>query len=212
MRHILRPKSGFTLIEIVVLMPMVILLIGAMITVIMNLSVSSLRTQERSKIQLEVLSALDRMEQDVKNSTFLISASFYGSTNLRMTLLATDKDPMDPSRRLIVASGCAVASSGLLPEEALTYDVAYRIVSNRLERQVILSGCGATSSNVWQKVGTEVLISDSSISLYVEYPQIGELIATATKVRLIASRDVGGRQISFTGRMFTRSPNIEEYY
>lgn len=65
MRHTSR-TSGFTLVELLVIAPLVILLIGALVGVIVHLSGSALRSQARVQLQLDVLSALDQIEQDVK--------------------------------------------------------------------------------------------------------------------------------------------------
>ena len=105
-------KSGFTLVEIAILMPMIILMIGAMVGVILFLAKSSMRSQAKSKGQMEVLSSLSRMEQDVRNSVAIDSTSASSSTELVLSALATDKDPINTSRKLIKASDCSIATTG----------------------------------------------------------------------------------------------------
>lgn len=189
-------KQGFTLVEVVVVLPMVVLLIGAMIASIMNLTVSSLRSHERSKVQLDVLSALDRMERDIRASLDINPSS---TSELRLTVLATDRDPLNPSRSLITASDCSVATSGLTPGDALTYEVVYRKSGSSLVRQITMS---KVCSSAWQQPVTETLISDSpSINLSIAYP------SKSASITLGISRQAGGRSVSYEGTMFARSLN-----
>ena len=189
-------KQGFTLVEVVVVLPMVVLLIGAMIASIMNLTASSLRSQERSQVQLDVLSALDRMERDIRASLDINPSS---TSELRLTVLATDRDPLNPSRSLITASDCSVATSGLTPGDALTYEVVYRKSGSSLVRQVTMS---KVCSSAWQQPVTETLISDSpSTSLSIAYS------SKSASITLGISRQAGGRSVSYEGTMFARSLN-----
>ena len=189
-------KQGFTLVEVVVVLPMVVLLIGAMIASILNLTVSSLRSQERSQVQLDVLSTLDRMERDIRASLDINPSS---TSELRLTVLATDRDPLNPSRSLITASDCSVATSGLTPGDALTYEVVYRKSGSSLVRQVTMS---KVCSSAWQQPVTETLISDSpSTSLSIAYS------SKSASITLGISRQAGGRSVSYEGTMFARSLN-----
>lgn len=200
MQHTPHRSRGFTLVEVVVVMPMVVLLIGVMIAVIINLANSSIRSYERSKVQLDVLSALDRMEQDVRVSLNINSAL---ANRLELTVLATDVDPLNPKRRLIEASTCSVATSGLSPSEALTYTVEYALSGGSLVRRVTMS---TTCSSAWQKAGTETLINNTeNISLSVAHSSLGG--KKAADIKLIAERKVSNRNATFTGSMFARSSN-----
>ncbi len=189
-------KQGFTLVEVVVVLPMVVLLIGAMIASILNVTVSSIRSHERSKLQLDVLATLDRMERDVRASLEINPSS---ASELRLTVLATDRDPVNNSRRLITASDCSVATSGLNPIDALTYEVVYRKSGSNLTRQVTMSKICSSS---WQQPVTEALISDSpSMNLSVAYS------SRSASITLGVNRQSGGRSISYQGTMFARSLN-----
>lgn len=202
-------KSGFTLVEIAILMPMIILMIGAMVGVILFLANSSMRSQAKSKVQMEVLSSLSRMEQDVRNSVVIDSTSVSSSTELVLSALATDKDPINTSRKLIKASDCSIATTGLSPNEALRYQIKYRKVGSTLVRETSFSsGCGATSSNVWQRTGTETLINSAGaeITLGITYPVIAGQ-KSATSITLTEKRTTAGEPFSFTGYMYARSIN-----
>lgn len=189
-------KQGFTLVEVVVVLPMVVLLIGAMIASILNLTVSSFRSHERSKVQLDVLSTLDRMERDVRASLDINTSS---TSELRLTVLATDRDPLNPDRSLIAASDCSVATSGLTPSEALTYEVVYRKSGSDLVRQITMS---KTCPSAWQQPVTETLVSNSpGTNLSVAYS------SRSASITLGISRQASGRAVSYEGAMFARSLN-----
>ena len=205
MRRISRRKKGFTLVEVAVVMPMVVLMIGAMIGVIIFLSNSSLRSQGRSKLQVEVLSALDRMEQDIKTSTSLKNT---GSTtsDLTLTALATDMDPISPTRKLIRESDCAAVTTALLPSEALAYEVRYQVSGTSLIRTVTMT---KNCSSAWQKNGTQALIQNvTALTLSVVYPITSAASRDTASITLAADKLVGGQQVQFTGVMYARSTNI----
>ncbi len=210
MQRSLRHSRGFTLIEIVIVMPMVILMIGAMIGVIIYLTNSSVKTQGRAKLQLDTLASLDRMEQDVKNSMQIKNATASTTSDLTVVELATDKDPLDPTRKLIKASDCTVSATPLSSADALTYEVKYRQSGQNLVREVSFpSGCGATSPGVWQKTGSETLIiGASSLLLQVSYPAATSSLGTAVSIKLTAAKQISGQPVSFTGGMYARSTNI----
>ena len=64
-----RRSAGFTLIEVLVVAPMVILMLGTIIAMLVNLSSSAMRASAQASLQNDVLAALDMIEQDVKLST-----------------------------------------------------------------------------------------------------------------------------------------------
>ncbi len=197
--------KGFTLVELAVIMPMVILLIGGMIGVIIFLANSSLRSEGKSKLQVDVLAALDRMEQDVKTS-LEIKNTGSATTDLTMTAFATNKDPLNPDRKLIRASDCTVATTAMTLAETLTYEVRYSVSANTLVRTVTMSG---SCSTAWQKNGTQTLIQNvSPLTLGVTYPVTTTTQRSVASITLDTGKTVGGQQATFTGVMYARSNNI----
>ncbi len=76
-------SRGFTLVEMIVVAPIVILLIGAFIALLVNLTGEVMSSRGANVLAFDVQSALNRIEQDVKLST-----TFIGETNID---LATTK-------------------------------------------------------------------------------------------------------------------------
>ena len=92
-----RRSAGFTLIEVLVVAPMVILMLGTIIAMLVNLSSSAMRASAQASLQNDVLAALDMIEQDVKLSTAITS----GVNSLTTTNLATSSNPLSANRHLI---------------------------------------------------------------------------------------------------------------
>ena len=57
--------SGFTLVEIIIIAPIVILFIGAFIALVVNLTGESLRLREKNAAAYEVQEALNDIETNV---------------------------------------------------------------------------------------------------------------------------------------------------
>lgn len=68
MRSTLRHSRGFTLVEILIIAPFAILLIGALIAMATQATTFSLCSYAKTRIQNDVLTALDLMEQDARIS------------------------------------------------------------------------------------------------------------------------------------------------
>ncbi len=201
-------KSGFTLVEMVVIAPLILLLIGALVSAAITVSDSAMRSQAKSQLRLDVLSALDRMEQDVKLST---SFDESGSGKIKLESLATDKNPMSTSRKLVDKSTCNSVTGGAAMDTLLTYEVAYEVSgSNDLIRSISLpTGCARTSSNVWQKhENNETLIDNTegvNITVAVDTSASG---VPALAIQLTATRKIDRRNVSYTGYMYATSVNI----
>lgn len=111
--------SGFTLVEVLVIAPIVILLITTFIGVMVGMVGDALVSRDQSTMAYEVQDGLDRIEQDVRISTqFLVTsntlpspqgsdnnfkgtATFTSSGSLILGALATDKNPASPQRQLV---------------------------------------------------------------------------------------------------------------
>ena len=115
-RH--RHASGFTLVELLAIIPIMILIISGVVVAAVNLSGASLRASARTELQSEVLDALDQIEQDVK-----LSVDFEGTSTDRISVhnLATSTNPLSADRKLIKNSTCTVAPTGLSASDALAY-------------------------------------------------------------------------------------------
>lgn len=112
-------QRGFTLVEMLVVAPLIILLIGAMIAYITTLTGDSLKLREKGTMAYDIQGALDIIEADsIKATKFLGTSGTLPSPQgkndgtaaftttdptpsdraLVMGTIATDKDPINPTR------------------------------------------------------------------------------------------------------------------
>ena len=204
MRSMSHSKSqrGFTLVEMLVISPLVIIILAGIVGIVISLTTESMRTTARSQLQNEVL---DRMEEDGRTSLVINpDSSFALSTNN----FVTNKNPLATDRRL-VKKDCSVASAGLLLEEALSYNLEYSVSGSKLMRKVSMNAC-QTSPNTWQRPKTEtVMSSNSATDLQIDYINISSSEPSAVRIKLTAKRQVAGSEISYTGIMYARSLNAQ---
>jgi len=184
-----------------VVAPLVILIIGGMITAMIALSTGAMRSSAHSQLQHEVLMALDQIEQDVKLSTDFDGMA---SNKISMHNLATSANPLSASRKLIKKSDCSVAGTGISVAEALVYKMEYSVVGgNTLKRKASMdSGC-SSSSNIWQRG-----IDDTLISAGKEVKLSVTTNSDTMEVKLTASKTVAGDDISYTGWLYVKSLNF----
>ena len=119
MRSTLRHSRGFTLVEILIIAPFAILLIGALIAMATQATTSSLRSYAKTRIQNDVLTALDLMEQDARISLNIRLDST--TDQLDMTALATNTNPLDSGRILVDKTTCAPMTTNADIASATTY-------------------------------------------------------------------------------------------
>ena len=205
-----RPK-GFTLVELLVITPLVILLVGGVVVVTIQATTSALRSFGRTQLQYDVISALDMMERDVKLSVRMANVH----DGIELDSLATSTNPLDPERQLVRRSDCEHVDGGLAITEATQYTRAYVIEGQSLVRRVDFSDkwCGGSQSaqgdSVWQRHGVdEVLIKEADVSFLMEYgPDPMADLANEVTVTLTAKRQVAGQELSFSARRHMRSMN-----
>ena len=218
MQSMLRRRHGFTLVEILIIAPFAMLLIGALIVMATQATNSSLRSYAKTRLQNDVLSALDRMSQDAQLSMHLNYTSD-SDAQLKMEAIATSANPLSATRQLIAKSNCAasnaIANFSDVTTYALTY--SYNSTNHQLTRTGDFTGkwCGgsqaAQGSSVWQRHNTpEILIQDANVTLVVSnYAQEDTIAQTASsaKVTLTATRVVVGETISYAGEVYLSSVN-----
>ena len=202
-----RRSAGFTLIEVLVVAPMVILMLGTIIAMLVNLSSSAMRASAQASLQNDVLAALDMIEQDVKLSTAISS----GTNSLTTTNLATSSNPLSASRHLINkdSAPCSVADNISL-DQTLSYVTTYRVdtasTPKKVLREVAItppSGC----TLAWQRGDTTALLDLGSTGEYTLTASMDGI--KAVTVTLTATRKVAGEELSFTGVLYAKSLNIQ---
>lgn len=151
-------QSGFTLIEMLVVAPLVILIIGTFVGVMVSLVGDILVTRDRSAMTYETQDALNRIEQDVRLSTqfltttgaltapqgsssnFTGAAAFTnGNNQLILSTLATTTNPADTNKSLVYyanqPNACGTQQSY---NRVMLMQVIYFIKDNSLWRRTIL--------------------------------------------------------------------------
>jgi type II secretory pathway pseudopilin PulG len=111
--------KGFTLVEMLVVAPVVVLAIGGFIALMVTAVGDVLVTRDRNALTYNIQNALDRIEQDTRlsntfltttgtltspqgsNNNFTGTAAFTNTSNLILSANATDKNPADTTRQLV---------------------------------------------------------------------------------------------------------------
>ena len=178
MRHILQNnKKGFTLVEILVIAPIVILVIGAFVTVIVNLTGQVLSSRASSNLAYDIQDALNRIEQDIKisnkflavnNITPLITPQGYDDSTLDFTNVSTTypnalileeyaitNNPASSTRNLLYLNTPNACNSALLTQnQPMKMNVIYFVKNNILWRRIVMpsnyktAGCDAKTPAV----------------------------------------------------------------
>jgi competence protein ComGC len=152
-------STGFTLIEMLVVAPIVILAIGGFISLMVNMVGDVIAARDETVMMYETQDSLSRIEDDVSLSTAFLStsdmlitpqgsdANFTGTaafTNTSNTLIlnamVTDRNPLDPLRELIYYNGQPNPCDATKVFNKVLYSkVIYFIKSGSLWRRTAIS-------------------------------------------------------------------------
>lgn len=151
-------QSGFTLIEMLVVAPIVILTIGAFLTVIINMTGEVLASRASTKLTYDVQDALNRVEQDVKlSSSFLATNSVLGTNQgynddstafvnatgsngpmLILNMVGTTGNPISTATSYVYLKNQPNDCSAPQQNTPLTYNIVYFVKNNTLFRRTIM--------------------------------------------------------------------------
>ena len=160
-------------------------------------------TSAKSQLQSDVLTALDRIEADVRISTTLEGTT---SSYVRMHSLATSDNPYSPTRRLIQKSDCGVAGGAVAIADAKTYTTEYFQSGSELKRKTMYDGsCPSASDRIWQLNGAVETIIDTSTVLNFKVCKIND---GTLKVSLGVTKTVAGQNIEYFSQRFVKSINV----
>jgi len=158
MRHLKDTSRGFTLVEMLVVAPVVILAIGAFLTAIISMTGEVLSSRAANNLSFNVQDALNRIEQDVKlSSTFLASNTVLGTgqgynddatgftnasggngTALILSMVGTTGNPISTSSAYVFLkdkpSDCSSAQNNI----PFTYNVIYFVKNDTLFRRTVM--------------------------------------------------------------------------
>lgn len=114
-----RRDEGFTLIEMLIVAPIVIIMISGFVALMVTMVGDVLSTRDQSSMTFETQDSLDRIEQDTRlttqflttsgvfqspqgsNNNFTGTTAFTSSNSLIMGGLTTTKNPVDSTRQLV---------------------------------------------------------------------------------------------------------------
>jgi hypothetical protein len=171
-----KPHSGFTIVEILIVAPIVILVIGVFVSTIVSMTGEVLATRAANTLAYNTQEALNLIEQDVKlsgaflatNNIALISpqgydnstANFHNAdaTNGAMLILniyATTSNPLSATRGLVYASDQPNSCNSTLINQNLPVmlNVVYFVKNSTLWRRVIAPSYYATIGCVNSSIG-----------------------------------------------------------
>lgn len=151
---------GFTLVEMLVIAPIVILTIGSFIATLIYMTGDTLTTRANNTMAYEVQDALDQIEQDARLSGAFLArnnvtlsagqgydnntqvfdsiSSAYGHM-LIMNIFATTKNPLDSTRNPVYLSNLpnACASDQVAQNKVMTMNIVYFVKDGSLWRRTI---------------------------------------------------------------------------
>jgi len=152
-------KNGFTAVEVLIIAPIVILVIGAFITVIVNMTGAVLSSRGANTLAYTAQDALNQIEQDVKSSNgFLatnnitltspqgydnVTAMFDNNgTNGPMLILstyATTTNPLSSTRNIIYTNSPNTCASGDSDQNnPMSVNIIYFVKNGTLWRRTIM--------------------------------------------------------------------------
>lgn len=170
----IRKQTGFTLIEMLVIAPIVILTIGAFLTAVISMTGEVVASRASNAQVYNIQDALNRIEEDVKQSAAFLPATdvtiaspqgyndaTQAFTNVDpaykamiLSMVATTDNPLSNESRAIFTNtpnpcdNPALASTN----RPLTYNVVYFVKNNTLWRRTVMNSNYATAgcSVPWQ--------------------------------------------------------------
>jgi hypothetical protein len=212
-------SNGFTLIEVLLISPILILFIGAFIGLIVTLTGDSLKMRQKNSLSYDIQAALADIESnvtasktfvsttgavpspqgsaDVANDTTAFSNINTGATDtLILSLVATDRNPTDSTRSPIYASATCASSN-----PTYNYYVIYFVKSQKLFKRTILPA-GTRCATPWQR--GSCLDSLVSTNTSVCQRKDDELIADVTNLTMNVDYYLTGTATSTTS--YTNAP------
>ncbi|MDK2898845.1 MAG: hypothetical protein PWQ10_32 [Patescibacteria group bacterium] len=186
-----QPKNdGFTAVEILIIAPIVVLVIGIFITLIVNMTNQVLITKAADSLTYNVQNALNLIEQDVKSSNgFLTTNSFdisspqgynddttkfqntEDNTVLIISSYATTGSPLSSNRSVVYLADSpnACTSQQVDNNDTIPINIVYFIKNNTLWRRTIMpsnyiNGCdpiNKTAITPWQQPSCSATASDT---------------------------------------------------
>lgn len=162
---------GFTLVEILIIAPIVVLVIGVFVSLMVVMTGEIVATRSQNTLVYNTQSALDQIEQDVKASSEFLAGNdfapqgqqgYAGSTGaifsdfenvdatkgtmLVLRTVTTDKNPLDNTRQLIYTNQPAgnCTADTLASNQLFNQNVVYFVKNNTLWRRTLIQQDAST--------------------------------------------------------------------
>jgi hypothetical protein len=169
-------RAGFTIVELLIIAPIVLLTIGAFITAIVNMTGDVLASRGATVLTYNIQDALNRIEDDVKLSTTFLATNNIplsspqgysddttafnnvdatNGTMLILNTLATNGNPLVSTSGLVYLTNLpnACNSTQLSQNTPMTLNIVYFVRNGTLWRRTIMPAAYATAgcSVPWQQ-------------------------------------------------------------
>jgi len=179
--HNSHKSKGFSLVEMLIVAPIVILMIGIFVSAIVGMTGDVLSTRASNAMAYNIQDALDRIDNDVKLSGGFLSANnvilsspqgFNNDTTafdnvdavkgtmLILNAYATTNNPANSAQNLLYMSNQpnACGSTGISQNPPVMYNIIYFVKNSTLWRRVVMPsnyttvGCvGSSTGSPWQQ-------------------------------------------------------------
>ena len=196
-----RPQNGFTLVELLVVVPVVMATITIFVGTLISMSADVVKTRVENTATYETQNALDYIERDIRlSANFLAGNEFSVSsplgytdssgtansftnngTNGEMLILrglATDRNPLDPARELIYKDEAGCTATQKVVANYYYINIIYFVKNNTLWRRTLLP-TGATCGTPWQKPSCNPAVAKSTTCI-VDDVKLTDNVATFT--------------------------------
>jgi type II secretory pathway pseudopilin PulG len=169
----LKEQAGFTIIEVVVIAPMILLTMSAVVASMITM----INTQSSSRAKMDIIqsqqTALSTIETDATlasqflhaidssfsdaygpdsaGSSWTIGSSSSSTQNLIMRAYATDTSPKDPTKTAVYIDDMGCSSPDIYANPALTTNIIYFVRDNTLYRRVLTDTSKSTCAAQFQR-------------------------------------------------------------
>jgi type II secretory pathway pseudopilin PulG len=170
-------KQGFTLVEMLIVIPIIVLVVGVFVTAIVKMTGDVLSTRASNATAYNIQDALDRIEQDVNtsggylatNNITLASPQGYNNDNatnfhnadptngtmLILNTYTTTSNPLSSTRSLVYASGQpnACGSTSINQNQPVMMNVIYFVKNGTLWRRTVAPSFYAQVGCIGSSIG-----------------------------------------------------------
>jgi len=176
-------QRGFTLVEMMVVAPMIIIIIGTIIVAIVTLTGGAIAEGGRAQLVYDIQDSLDRIETDVKTSGAYLSTNNFnlsapqgvdgavdkfasvnasGQDTFILNSYFTTTNPMAENRSLVYLPNLPYpcGDANIAQNQVMTMNIVYFIKDSTLWRRVVATNNYATKPcsgvTVWQQPNCEL--------------------------------------------------------